>query len=385
MRIIGILIALFASSAEAATMKAVTSFGSNPGALAMYEYVPDNLPSGRPLVVVMHGCTQMASAMVNAGWNKLADEHQFTVVYPEQSSDNNPVRCFNWAGEYGDTANLERGKGENQSVLSMIDTAIASHGSDPKRVYIVGFSAGAAFVSVMLATWPERFAAGSIMSGIPYRCATDVNGAYSCQSPGVSKTAPQWGDLVRGAATFTGERPRVQIWHGSTDSTVKTMNEGELVKQWTDVWGTDATADVMDTVGPAMRAQYKAGSKVVVETYLVPNMGHAVAIGNDGSAMCPASIGAYFSDMKICSTLHAAEFFGLLGNDPPGSDGNNPGGGPDGGTGGDDQPGSSSDLPGCSLDAGAGNAGLLVLVVIGLACWRRPTARGRSSRRRECR
>ena len=47
----------------AAALAAVTSFGSNPGALDMYEYVPAGLPSGRPLVVVLHGCTQTASAM----------------------------------------------------------------------------------------------------------------------------------------------------------------------------------------------------------------------------------------------------------------------------------------------------------------------------------
>ncbi len=362
-----IAIALAATSANAATMTAVTSFGDNPGALAMYEYVPDNLPSGRPVVVVLHGCTQMASAMVNAGWNKLADEHQFAVVYPEQSADNNPVRCFNWAGEYGDTANLERGKGENESVLSMIDTMIAKHGSDPKRVYIVGFSAGAAFVAVMLATWPERFAAGSIMSGVPYRCATTVNGAYSCQSPGVTKTAAEWGDLVRAAAPAPSSWPRVQIWHGSTDTTVKTMNEDELVKQWTDVFGTDTTPDAMETIGPAMRKQYKAGSKVVVETYLVSNMGHAVAIGNEGSETCPTTLGAYFSDMKICSTVRAAEFFGLLS--PGGDPGTDPSGDGAPTGGGDDTPGgsSSSDLPGCSLDAGGGNAGLVTLLVVALA------------------
>jgi poly(3-hydroxybutyrate) depolymerase len=64
----------------------VTSFGSNPGALSMYEYVPQNLPSGRPLVVVLHGCTQSAAAMENAGWNKLADQYSFAVLYPQQSS-----------------------------------------------------------------------------------------------------------------------------------------------------------------------------------------------------------------------------------------------------------------------------------------------------------
>src|SRR5678815_5216399 len=115
----------------------------------------------------------------------------------------------------------------------MIDTAVATHHSDATKVYIVGFSAGGAMAEVMLATWPEKFAGAAIMSGLPYRCATTVSGAYSCQSPGVSKTAVQWGDLVRGAFMFSGTRPPVQLWHGTGDSTVKPMNLDEEIKQWT--------------------------------------------------------------------------------------------------------------------------------------------------------
>src|SRR5687767_13769258 len=150
---------LLATSTAHAALTAVPSFGTNPGNLIMYQYVPAGLPTGRPLVLVLHGCSQTAASMENAGWNKLADQYKFAVVYPEQNTANNPVRCFNWAGEYGDTANLVRGQGENASIISMIDKAVATHGSDPKQVYIVGFSAGGAFAAVMLATWPERFAA----------------------------------------------------------------------------------------------------------------------------------------------------------------------------------------------------------------------------------
>ncbi|MGE3766127.1 MAG: PHB depolymerase family esterase, partial [Kofleriaceae bacterium] len=122
------------------TMLAFT--GANPGALNAYDYVPADLPQGAPLVVVLHGCTQTAMAMeASAGWNALADEHRFAVLYPEQTTANNPVRCFNWAGEYGDTANLVRGEGENRSIISMIDAEIDAHGIDKDRVYIVGLSA----------------------------------------------------------------------------------------------------------------------------------------------------------------------------------------------------------------------------------------------------
>jgi len=364
---LAVLVLVFARLAHAATLAPITSFGDNPGALAMYEYIPDNLPSGRPLVVVLHGCTQTATAMQNAGWNKLADQYQFAVVYPQQTGDNNPVQCFNWAGEYGDTANLERGKGENQSIISMIDYAIATHGSDTKRVYIAGFSAGGAFVAVMLSTWPERFAAAAVMSGVPYRCATTVNGAYSCQNPGVTKSAGEWGDLVRGATTVIGSRPRLQIWHGASDTIVATMNQGELVKQWTNVLGVDATPDAMETIGKAKRAEYRDGSRLVLETFTIDTMGHAVVIGGDG---CPATIGAYFSDQGICSTTRAAEFFQLTGGGGSDGDGDGSGSGSgsdgDGGGGDDGSGGTTNDLPGCGLDAGGGGAGF-AMVVVGVA------------------
>ena len=293
----------------------ITSFGSNPGALDMYEYIPPGLPAGRPLVVVLHGCTQSANAMVSAGWNQLADQYQFAVVYPQQTSSNNPVECFNWAGEYGDTANLVRGQGENQSIMSMVDYEVAHHGVDASKVYIMGFSAGAAFTTVMLATWPDRFAGGAIMEGIAYRCATSVSGAYSCQSPGVTKTAAEWGDLVRAAHTgYAGPWPRVQIWEGTSDTTVVPANQAGLVKQWTNVWGIDQTADENETIGQATRAGYKSGSTVAVETYSVQGMSHAVSVGADPSGACTATAGQYFEDHHVCATLRAARFFGLTGN-----------------------------------------------------------------------
>jgi poly(hydroxyalkanoate) depolymerase family esterase len=305
---------MLAASTASAALTSVPSFGTNPGNLVMYEYVPAGLATGRPLVLVLHGCSQTAASMEAAGWNKLADQFKFAVVYPEQATANNPVRCFNWAGEYGDTANLVRGQGENASIISMIDRAVATHGSDATKVYIVGFSAGGAMAAVMLATWPEKFAGGAIMSGLPYRCATSVSGAYSCQSPGVTRTGAQWGDLVRAAATFSGPRPRVQIWHGASDSIVVPANHAELIKQWTNVAGTDETADETETIGTTTRTAYKTGSNIVVEAYRVTGMGHATAIGADVTGTCPSTAASYFEDKGICATMRAAQFLGLTGN-----------------------------------------------------------------------
>ena len=53
----------------------------------------------------------------------------------------------------------------------MIDAMLERHSIDRSRVYVVGFSAGGATTAVMLAAYPERFAGGAIITGVPYGCA----------------------------------------------------------------------------------------------------------------------------------------------------------------------------------------------------------------------
>lgn len=363
---------LAAAPAAAATMQPVASFGANPGALAAYEYVPDALSAGAPLVVVLHGCTQSASAMASAGWQALADEHGFAVLYPEQTTANNPLRCFNWMS----AGDLARGQGENASIMAMVDHAIATHGLDPARVYITGFSAGAAFTAVMLATWPDRFAAGAIMSGVPYRCAATTAAAYGCMNPGVDNSPTQWGDLVRTAAgSHAGPWPRVQVWQGVTDTTVAATNATELVEQWADVHGLPATPDATSTIGRATLTQHTAGGVALVEAYRIEAMPHAISIGADPLGACSGTPGAYFTDTGVCSTLRAAAFFGLVTPDGGGGTGGGTGGGGGSGAGSDgpDDGGPDAMEGGCSA-GGSATGGPLVLLVLALARrWRRPT------------
>lgn len=355
MRILTTLAALVATSvvagtvapAAAGTLEQVTSFGSNPGALTMWRYRPTTPAANAPLVLFMHGCSQTHNDAALVGWTQLADQYGFYVVFPEQSTDNNPIRCFNWAGEYGDPANLVRGQGENLSLKQMVDKMRADHNIDPARIYVAGFSAGAAFANVMLATWPDVFAAGAVMSGIPYRCATTVNGAYNCQAlashPELKKTPQEWGDLVRMAYPgYTGPRPRVAIFHGSNDGIVSVDNQTELIEQWTNVFATDQTADEMATIAGHERTRYKAGGTTVVESWRVASMGHAVSMGGDPEHACPPTGGSYIENRGMCAAWRAAVFFGLTGSvEPPGD-----GGMPDGGTGPDGGSGPDGGTPG---------------------------------------
>ncbi len=230
--------------ASAASVQEVTGFGTNPGALRMFRYVPDGLPAGRPVVVALHGCTQNASGYgTGSGWTQLADRWGFSVVLPQQQSANNGSSCFNWF-QSGDIA---RGQGEAASVAQMVDRQLADVSGG--RVYVTGLSAGGGMAAVMMAAYPEKFTAGGIVAGLPYGCAQAAGSPYVCMYVGATQTPDQWGDRVRAARPgYAGPWPTLVAFQGTGDYTVKPVNMTDLVEQWTDVHGTDQTADVSDTV-----------------------------------------------------------------------------------------------------------------------------------------
>ena len=217
----------------------VTAFGTNPGNLRMFRYLPSDLAADPALVVVLHGCTQTAAGYdLGAGWSTLADRYGFALLMPEQQRSNNPNGCFNWF-QPGD---IERGRGEALSIRQMIEKMITDTGVDRRRVFVTGLSAGGAMTSVMLACYPEVFAGGAIIAGLPYGAAANVQQAFQSMHQCPARPAREWGDLVRRAASHKGAWPRVSIWHGSADKTVIPDNAREILKQWTDVHGLAADA-----------------------------------------------------------------------------------------------------------------------------------------------
>ena len=132
----------------------VAGFGGNPGRLAMFLHVPPVAPKpGAPLIVLLHGCGQTAARFAaETGWIALADRLGIPLMLPEQSGENNQGRCFNWFRPL----HVRRGFGEALSIRQMVDTAVERFGSNPRRVFVAGLSAGGAMAAALLAAYPER-------------------------------------------------------------------------------------------------------------------------------------------------------------------------------------------------------------------------------------
>lgn len=297
------------------TITPVSGFGTNPGSLNMYTYIPNGITGPAPLVIAMHGCTQSATIYAaQTGWNKLADLHKFYVVYPEQIAANNSSKCFNWF----DATDVNKNQGEALSIKQMVDYMIANHTIDPSAIFATGLSAGAAMTVVMLADYPEIFAKGAVMAGLPYKAATSSFNAYTAMNGGVTKTPTQWGDLVRNQnLSYTGTLPHMAIFHGTQDFTVNVANATELIKQWTNVNGADQTVDSTFTSFQGNTSVEKTIytdnlNTSVVEYYKINGMGHAISLDTGACPRQGGATGTYAIEKNFHSSYWASKFFNIL-------------------------------------------------------------------------
>lgn len=286
----------------------VAMFGPNPGALRARIYIPDNLPANAPLVVVLHGCTQAAASYDHgSGWSRLADSHGFALLFPEQQRANNTNLCFNWFIP----EDVRRDSGEAASIRAMVGYVLATYALDPARVFVTGLSAGGAMTSVMLATYPDVFAGGAIIAGLPYGSARSVPEAFDRMRGSGGPDGAGLAALVRGASSHRGPWPTVSVWQGSADHTVAAANAALIVDQWRGVHGLDAAPTKSETVGRYPRRVWcNADGRAVIEEYSITGMGHGTPLETGGADGYGAS-GAHMLDVGISSTRRIAAFWEL--------------------------------------------------------------------------
>jgi poly(hydroxyalkanoate) depolymerase family esterase len=301
-----------ASAAASSRLRDVAVSGRNPGALTGRCFVPAGLKAGAPLVVALHGCTQTAAGYDGGtGWSVLAEREGFALLLPEQTRSNNPNLCFNWF-QPGDIARVG---GEAESIASMIAAMVAEQDLDPARVYVTGLSAGGAMAGAMLATYPELFAGGAIIGGLPYGTAASIPEAFDrMRGVGGADDAALVAAVRRGGRGQDGPWPTVSVWHGTGDGTVNVANLDSIGRQWRGVHGVLGTDPAIEHgEGWTHRSWRGVDRRVVVEDWSIAGMGHGVPIAPDGPDRL-GERGPYMLDVGLSSTAVIAASWGLVGS-----------------------------------------------------------------------
>lgn len=290
----------------------VKEFGPNPGKLKLYQYVParESLAGEPyPLVVVLHGCNMGAKSMAKAsGWNELANQYGFAVLYPEQTVFNNGSSCFNWFQE----KDQDGERGETASILAMVQHFRQTHPVDSTRIFIYGVSAGAAIATSVLAQAPCVFASGALLAGGPYKAATSATQALKAMRNPHDRSPKEWAGLLPAMPC----KPRLIVVHGTQDHVVDPRSSTELIDQWT---GLHHLPPQPDTVlegyqgNPLVQLSgYRRNGEWLIRYYAVAETGHALPIDPGAGPMQGGHTGIFAVDRDFHSTYVIARDWGLI-------------------------------------------------------------------------
>lgn len=212
-------------------------FSNTEGTRSYKLYVPTIRVKGpRPLIVMLHGCTQSADDFAaGTRMNFAAEEHGCFVIYPEQPQAANASKCWNWFRP-GDQA---QGKGEPSLIAGITRQVVEAYDIDPARIYVAGLSAGGAAAAIMGETYPDLYAAIGVHSGLACGLAHDITSAFNA---------------MRGAGRDTGSRASASVkptivFHGDRDATVHPCNGAKVI------------ARVSGDTTPKMRTERKKSPK----------------------------------------------------------------------------------------------------------------------------
>ncbi|QSI30575.1 PHB depolymerase family esterase [Variovorax sp. RKNM96] len=165
----------------------------------------------RPLVVMLHGCTQDAADFAaGTRMNEHARERGVIVLYPEQAQRAHGQKCWNWFK----TQHQQRGRGEPASIAALTLHIADQQHADRSRIYVAGLSAGGAMADVLGHCYPDVYAAVGVHSGLAHGAAHDMMSALNVMRTGAMAARP---------AADPALRPTI-VFHGDADTTVHSNN-----------------------------------------------------------------------------------------------------------------------------------------------------------------
>ncbi|TVY84955.1 Acetylxylan esterase A [Lachnellula suecica] len=264
-------------TALAATLTQVSNYGGSATSKAqMWVYKPDNLKANPALVVVIHSCQSTAQSYFKNSlipWKQGSDSGGYITIWP---SSPNSGTCWDVSSKATLSHN---GGGDSNAIANMITYAITEYSANASRVYVTGGSSGAMMSNVLAATYPELINAVSLYSGVAAGCFVGAGVDQwnnACSGGTLTHTAAEWTTIAEAMYPgYNGTRPKMQIWHGSADTTLAPQNYQEEIKQWTGVFGVSQTATSSKANTP--QSQYTTSDYGPnVEGIYATGVGHSV-------------------------------------------------------------------------------------------------------------
>ncbi|MGH7898252.1 MAG: extracellular catalytic domain type 1 short-chain-length polyhydroxyalkanoate depolymerase [Candidatus Binatia bacterium] len=264
------------------------SFTNAAGTRDYMLYVPSTAAPLRPLVLYIPGALQTADqAATDTRWNELAEEEEgFFVLYPEPDLEEGGFF------HYMDEADQHRGRGVPAIIAGMTEHITSQWQIDPARIYVGGASNGAAMANVMIATYPDLYAAVFAHSGCAYKgqCGAIIGSSVSAEESAAAIVAEMDG------------RARVIpfiVFQGTMDPAVPPYLSERTVESW--LRADDVFDDGLDDGSIALepsavehgmvpngrtydvRRYVDAGGDALGEYWTVDGMRHAYSGGAPGT------------------------------------------------------------------------------------------------------
>lgn len=232
--------------------------------------------------------------------NVLAEKHGFAVIYPQQESKYNQMKCWNWFLP----ENQHRESGELGIIVGMVKEICAELSIDRDRIYVTGLSAGGALAANLVACYADLFAGAGIHTGVEYMGAGSLEGAYATLTSGAK------GDITESATRaveISGPQakiPAIVLIYGSADVRVHGSNQKRLLQQMNLIHDLmdDGVVNQSQSLDPisTTEGQVEGGYSYTVNTYGGQGKAHIQEVIVKGLAH--AWSGAYqagtFADMR---------------------------------------------------------------------------------------
>lgn len=245
-----------------------------------------------PLVVMLHGCGQSVEHVAGVTrFNQIADDEHFIVLYPQQSPDGGIGLCWNWYEPHSQ----QRDSGDPSLIAGMTEQVTDEYRVDARRRYVTGGSAGGAMASIMLACYPDLFAAGAVIAGGMYRAASGQEDAIRTLLQGSALPPDIAGSQAWECSGRHRGRVPVIVVHGTIDPRAHPLNGIQAMAQFLQM--NDLSDDRRDNDSIALtrtdtrRHQVPGGYSYLVTTarsrgevlaqhYAIEGMGHSWSGGD---------------------------------------------------------------------------------------------------------